>query len=124
MAINAAPYAPGASTANIQQRRLYPQFAGIEDEKTDGFSNYHSWQVWVRRQFHRGLSVTTAYTLSKNTGLAVLQSEGNANIRDINNMRLDKGLLQYDVTHALSTSFFWTRPENLWVTGGLRAETD
>lgn len=109
--LNQAIYAPGASAANIQARRPYPQFAQIEDEHTTGYSQYHSLQAQLTRRFANNFTVNSVYTFSKNTGYTGSQGEGSVGTRDAYNARLDKGVLNLDVTHVSSTSVLWTMPE-------------
>lgn len=108
--INPAIFGPGATVANTQQRRLYPQFTFIEDTHTLGYSQYHSLQVLLKRRFSRGFTLNSAYTLSKNTGFTGSQGEGGRGTRDPFNMRLDDGLLSLDATHVWSTSYVWELP--------------
>jgi outer membrane receptor protein involved in Fe transport len=108
--INPAVYAPGASNANVQQRRLYPQYALIEDDHTNGYSQYHSLQIVARKRYSRGLTFNAAYTFSKNTGYTGSQGEGSIGTRDPFNWRLDKGIMPNDVTHVASGSVVYEIP--------------
>ena len=108
--INPALPAPGATTGNAQQRRRFPQFTFIEDEHTAGYSQYHSFQLSLKRRFASGLSVQSAYTLSKNTGYTGSQGEGSRGPRDPFNWALDDGILQFDATHVWNTSYVWQLP--------------
>jgi len=108
--INQAVFASGASAANIQARRPFPQFAQIEDSHTSGYSQYHSLQAQLTRRFGSGFTVNSVYTFSKNTGYTGAQTEGSIGTRDANNARLDNGILALDVTHVSSTSGVWNLP--------------
>jgi outer membrane receptor protein involved in Fe transport len=108
--INPAIYAPGATVANTQDRRLYPLFGPIEDEHTVGYSQYHSLQMLLRRRLSAGFTLQAAYTLSKNTGYTGSQSEGSLGTRNALNSRLDKGILSLDATHVISASTVWQLP--------------
>lgn len=108
--INPAVFGPGATVANTQQRRLYPEFTFIEDTHTLGYSQYHSLQALVKRRFSRGFTLYSAYTLSKNTGYTGSQGEGGRGTRDPFNLRLDNGILNLDATHVWSTSYVWELP--------------
>lgn len=108
--INQAIYRPGASAANIQARRRFPQFALIEDDHTTGYSQYHSLQVQLTRRLANNFTVNSAYTFSKNTGYTGSQGEGSSGTRDATNARLDNGILNLDATHVWSTSFVWQSP--------------
>src|SRR5205823_2453532 len=65
--INAAVFGPGATAANVQQRRPYlPQyFAGIDTTFSDGRSDYNSLQVSATKKYARAYTIQLAYTLSK-----------------------------------------------------------
>lgn len=108
--INPAIYGPGATLANTQQRRLFPEFTFIEDTHTVGYSQYHSLQILLRRRFSGGLTIYSAYTLSKNTGYTGSQGEGGRGTRDAFSARLDNGILSLDATHVSSTSVVWEIP--------------
>ena len=111
--INPALPAPGATTGNAQQRRRYPQFTFIEDEHTAGYSQYHSFQLSLKRRFGAGLGIQSAYTLSKNTGYTGSQGEGSRGTRDPFNWALDDGILRFDATHVWNTSYVWQLPAPL-----------
>jgi len=112
--VNANPsvYIPGqSSTANTQQRRLYPLLGRIEQERTDAYSQYHSLQLSVEKRYSRGISVLSNYTLSKITGLNVgSENEGGNGPRDPFNSKLDRGRLSYDVRHNWVNSVVWQLP--------------
>jgi hypothetical protein len=108
--LNPALWRPGATLRDIQQRRIYPQYALIEDAHTTGYSQYHSLQIVVNRRFGSGLTFTSNYTLSKNTGYTGSQGEGSVGTRDALNARLDDGILPNDVTHLSATSVVWDLP--------------
>jgi hypothetical protein len=109
---NPAVYIPGQSTtANTQQRRLYPWIGRIEQERTDAYSRYHSLQLSFEKRFSRGITFLSNYTFSKITGLNVgSENEGGNGPRNPANARLDVGRLSYDVRHNWVTSFVWELP--------------
>ena len=109
--LNPAIYAPGATVATTLQRRLYPNFGAIESEQTTGYSKYHSLQVLVKRSLARYLTLSSAYTFSKNTGYTGSQGEGSVGTRNPFNFGLDNGILSNDATHVWSTSTVWNLPE-------------
>jgi hypothetical protein len=108
--INSAVYAPGATVATTQQRRLYPNFGIITEESTLGYSQYHSFQLTVNKRFSHGFTWLASYTFSKNSGLTSSQGEGSAGTRDPNNWRLDNGVLSTDRPQALALSSVWEIP--------------
>jgi hypothetical protein len=110
--INPSLYIPGQSTtANTQQRRIYPLLGRIEQERTDAYSQYHSMQLSFEKRYSHGVSVLSNYTFSKITGLNVgSENEGGNGPRDPFNSTLDKGRLAYDIRHNWVTSFVWQLP--------------
>ena len=108
--LNPALYAPGATVATTQQRRIYPLFGAIESEETNAYSQYHSLQIQVKRSLSRGLTFSSAYTFSKNTGYTGAQSEGSLGSRNALNRRLDDGILPNNAAHVWSTSAVWNLP--------------
>ncbi len=108
--INPAVFGPGATVANTQARRVYPNFGTVEDESTFGWSQYHSFQLTVNRRLSHGFTVLAAYTLSTNTGLTAAQSEGSLGTRDPWNRALDRGPLNEDRRQILSISGVWHIP--------------
>jgi hypothetical protein len=109
--LNPAIYSPGATVATTLQRRLYPQYGAIESEQTTGYSKFHSLQILVKRSLARDLTLSSAYTFSKNTGYTGSQGEGSVGTRNPLNFALDNGILSNDVTHVWSTSIVWNLPE-------------
>ncbi len=108
--INPAVFGPGATVANTQSRRLYPNFGTIEDESTFGWSQYHSFQLTVNKRMSHGLTILGSYTISKNTGLTSAQSEGSLGTRDPWNRALDRGPLNEDRPQILTISGVWHMP--------------
>ena len=62
---NPAIYAPGATTANIDSRRIYKGLASLTYVTPFQSSNYHSLQLGITRRTRRGLSVLANYTFGK-----------------------------------------------------------
>src|SRR5581483_4244498 len=71
---------------------------------------YHSLQMLLRRRLSGGLTVQSAYTLSKNTGYTGSQGGGSLGTRNASNARLDNGILSLDATHVFSASAVWELP--------------
>jgi hypothetical protein len=108
--INPAVWGRGATSGNIQTRRLYPQFTTIEEESTQGYSQYHSFQLTARKKMSRGVTVLATYAVQKNTGLVSPQSEGSLGTRDPFNWNLDRGVQNDDRPQRLSLSYVWNVP--------------
>lgn len=108
--VNPAVFGPGATAGNTQARRRYPELAVVEDTSTFGFSQYHALQIIANKRMSKGLTIMASYTFGKNTGLTSAQSEGSLGTRDPNNRDLDRGPLNEDRRHILTSSFVWRIP--------------
>src|SRR2546426_8149445 len=65
--LNAAIYAPGATTATTNQRRpLFPTYSTVTTIESTGRSSYHALQLTLDKRMSRRFSVLSSYTLSKN----------------------------------------------------------
>jgi len=70
--INPGVYGPGATQANLNQRRVLFQqnpaegqyYASVQEVRTDGTSNYHGVMFQVQRRRAAGFSLQTNYTYS------------------------------------------------------------
>lgn len=111
--INPAVFIPGQSTlANTDARRPFaPDFSSMGRLYQDGNSNYHSMQLNLERRFSRDFTILANYTYSKfidsNSFTVEVAAE---NPIDLNNLRLERGLSNFDVTHNFVTSFVWELP--------------
>lgn len=56
---------PLSTTANINQRRINPNFSTINEAYTGGNSNFNSLQLALTRRFVRGITINANYTWSK-----------------------------------------------------------
>jgi len=108
--LNPALFGPGATVANTQARRGYQQFGVIEEESTNGYSQYHSFQLTINKRFSRGFTLMAAYTFSKDIGLTSSQGEGSLGTRDPWNWNLDKGVLSTNRPNIVSISSVWQIP--------------
>jgi hypothetical protein len=107
--INAAIYAPGASTvANTQARRPYKNFSVVSVIPSDFNSNYESLQLSVEKRFSHGLQFLANYSWSKMIDdFAPPNSGNNANPY---NARLDRGISNDDVPRIFHFSAVWEVP--------------
>jgi hypothetical protein len=124
--LNPSVYAPGATTATTDQRRLFAgdRIGTIENQVQDRKSNYNAMQLTLSKRYSDGFTVTSNYTLSK--------VEGNFGDEIIpwNETQLDErdplfwGPLPQDRRHRFTTSWVLDLPgANLqgplgWVAGG------
>ncbi len=102
---NDAP--PSTSSANIQQRRLYPRFGASTRGTFDAQSIYHALQSKLERRFAGGLSVLAAYTWSKGIDNA---SNGLGGSPNQNDLASNRGLTDTDVRHRFVSSYLYQLP--------------
>jgi carboxypeptidase family protein/TonB-dependent receptor-like protein len=88
--------------------RPFPGVGGIRFQENVATSNFNSLQVAVNRRFSRGFSYSVAYTFSKALGVA----NGDTNFVNPYNTRLyDYRLLDFDRTHAFTTTYIYDLPK-------------
>jgi outer membrane receptor protein involved in Fe transport len=106
--INPSVFKPGATLANRQQNRLYPEYESISSFDPIGRSRYNGMELTVNKRFSRGYSILASYTLSKakdNTS-----SDDGFNAQDHLNPDDNYGLADTDQRHRVVTSFVWELP--------------
>jgi hypothetical protein len=110
--LNYARYAPGASTANIQQRRPHQNFGSILTTYSDSTSSYHGLQLSVERRVAAGFSFEVNYTFSKSIDeVSADTTPQNASQTVPMNRRLNRGVSDFDLAHRLVASHVWALPE-------------
>lgn len=111
--MNPATYGPGATAANIQQRRpFYPQYYGsIGDLHSDANSNYNSLQVNVQKRFSQGYTLQLAYTWSKSIDNGSLDNGEGSSVSDPYNYHAgERGLSDFDRRQVLVLNGIWQLP--------------
>lgn len=106
--INPAVFGPGATLANRQQRRLYPEFESISSFDPIGRSQYHGMELSVNKRFSRGYSILASYTLSKAKDNA--SNDDGFSGQDPLDPNDTWGLADSDQRQRLVTSFVWELP--------------
>jgi Carboxypeptidase regulatory-like domain len=105
---NPAVYLPGASTtANTQNRRLYPQIGSVNSILNVLSANYNALQIAFNQQAIEGVFIKSAYTWSKALGVAGSEGEGSNGPRDPLNYRLDYAPLSMNLSSNWVTSAIW-----------------
>jgi hypothetical protein len=101
--INTPPPGPG----NVQLRRPYPTFGGIERNQNMGTSAYHALQFKVEKRYKSGMALLTSYTWSK-----ALDSVSFLGFRTFNpyNYRQDRGLADHDMRHRFVAGWLYDLP--------------
>jgi hypothetical protein len=114
--VNAAIYAPGATTATTNQRRpLFPNFGSIVSNEPTGRSLYHSLQLTLDKRFAKGFSVLSSYTLSKTLDHSSENKQTGAVQTNPFDLEFDWGPANFDRRHRWVTSILYEipgRPDN------------
>jgi hypothetical protein len=109
--LNAAVYAPGATTGTTQARRpLNPLFGNITTIESTGRSTYNSLQLTLDKRMSRRFSVLTSYTLSKNLDHAGENKQTGTTQTNPYDLEFDWGYANADRRHRFVTSFLWQLP--------------
>lgn len=109
--VPAALLGPG----NAQQTRPYPTRGGINAVYPPlGNSTYHALQLRAERRLASGVAFQVSYTLSKSIDNASAffdwRAYGYTSIQDNYNLRAEKSVSGFDVTHNLAYDFVWQLP--------------
>lgn len=103
--INPALYGPGATAANINQRRIYQPIGGLQLASGSGWSKYHSAQFTIQKRFTHGFSVLANYTISKSIDISsYATAEGNSTGPDPFNFNNNRGPSDFDIPQRLVVS--------------------
>jgi hypothetical protein len=105
--INPAVYRPGATLADRQSRRLYPQFESILSMDPVGESDYHGIELSANKRFSRGYTVTTNYAWGR--ALDNESGDGGGG-QDTLNLSNNRGAADTSIRHRMVTSFLWQLP--------------
>ena len=112
---NQAIFGPGATAANVDQRRPYRDFQSINTAAAIGNSTYHSLQLSANRRLSRGMYVMANYTRSKALDLQSLDRQAGI-IQDTRNFSADKGLADFHRDHLFVATFLAEIPSK-WKRG-------
>jgi len=109
--LNAAVYAPGATTATTNQRRpLAPTFSNITNIEATGNSTFHSLQATLDKRFSKGLSVLASYTWSRSIDDSSENKQTGTSRTNPFDQSFDKGPSNFDHTHRFAVSWLWELP--------------
>ena len=90
-------------TGNLQQRRLYPDFAAVASSDAWGNQTYHSLQVTLNKRLSHGLSILSSYTWAKNI-------DTNDPIDGVDISR-EKAISPNNIAHRFVASYIWELPK-------------
>jgi hypothetical protein len=109
---NPALYAPGATTGNVDSRRVYQGLASVTLYSPFQSSVYHGMQFSAVRRAGRGFYVMANYVFSKviDYGTESLAGGKRGYPRDPFNLRASKGVSDFDVTHRVNVSAVYDLP--------------
>lgn len=108
--LNPGIYGPGATLANLNDRRLYPGFAAVEIASPYEYSLFHSLQVNATKRTAKGLTLLANYVWSKTIDNTSSTLEGNPGPSNPFNFAHSRGLADFDQTHRFNASAVYDTP--------------
>jgi len=109
--VNAAIFAPGATTATTNQRRpLFPSFGSVVSNEPTGESLYHSLQLTLDKRFAKGFSILSSYTLSKTLDHSSENKQTGAVQTNPFDLEYDWGPANFDRRHRWVSSVLYQIP--------------
>ena len=109
--LNPGIFGPGATRANVNQRRPRPEFTQITYAGTYGRSNYHALVLSLEKRLSGGLNFVLGYSWQK--ALDILSNtafEGNGNTHPYDQIDNDYGISNFSRTGRFTGSFNWDLP--------------
>jgi hypothetical protein len=106
---------PSRPDCTVAARRPYKGFGNIAGGfiSSVGNSSYHGLQVRLERRLQTGLSFISSYTWSKsidyNSGIST-GSDSSGDLQDARNLRAERAVSDYDVTHRWVLSYVYDLP--------------
>jgi hypothetical protein len=94
----------------------FPQFSGVAQPNPPWANSiYNAFQLKVERRMRSGLSVMVSYTNSKSIDEASVSTStewigGFGEMRDPNNLKLERALSEWDIPQVLQFSYIWQVP--------------
>jgi len=108
--INAAVYAPGATTATTNQRRPLQPAGSIALYEPVSNSTYHSLQLTAERRFAKGFSILANYQWAKAIDDSSAVKGTSITRTNHFDQAFDKGPADFDKTHVMNISALWDMP--------------
>jgi hypothetical protein len=107
----------GQCVQEAQLQLPFPQFIGMSlFEPPWGNSSYNAFQLRVEKRFSRGLQFLANYTNSKSLDDGSIQGYNMAflggwtHLQDPNNLRLERGLSEYDIPQVFQIAYVYQLP--------------
>ncbi|MCB9384848.1 MAG: TonB-dependent receptor [Bryobacterales bacterium] len=108
--LNPGIFGPGATTGNINARRIYaPDFQSIISYENVINSTYESLQLTLNKRFSHGFTIQSNYTYGKSIDGMSVDVDG-FNGQNTLDVRADKALSDYDTRQRFVNSFLWETP--------------
>ena len=101
---NRAAMGPG----DLGPRRPFPDLSEGYAERNMAGSIYHAMQIKFERTFSSGLGMLASYTRSKSIDDA--SGDFGSGVQDINNLRLERGLSDFDYPQRFTVGYVWALP--------------
>lgn len=106
--INPAVFGPGATLANRQARRIWPEFQSITQMDPVGESLYHGLELSANKRFSQGYTIVANYTWGR--ALDNESQDAGGGQDPLFDLRNNWGLADSSVGHRMVTSFLWQLP--------------
>ncbi len=106
---NPAIFGPGATLANINQRRILPPFGNNSTISSEANSSYQALQLELNKRFTQGFSLQGAYTFSRSIDMASAIALGAA-VPNVFDLRTQFGLSDFHAKHIASFTWIWDLP--------------
>jgi outer membrane receptor protein involved in Fe transport len=107
---NPALYAPGATVANENARRVYPGFGTLNSMSTIANSAYNALQVVVNKRYSSHFMVQGSYTFGKSRDDSSSYVTDTAAVPNPFNLRNEWALSDFYAKHIVSASAIWQMP--------------
>jgi hypothetical protein len=119
--LNYSPFAPGATLANVTQRRLLtqldpvngPYYGSVQRVDDGGTGNYHGLFLSVQRRAASGFTIRGNYTLSHCIADSILGWAGDGNVYTDGLRSNDRGNCGQDRRHVFASSGVYATPATL-----------
>jgi hypothetical protein len=109
--MNAPRVFAGSSDFDPQDRRPYQQFNMVTQNISGANSSYNSLQVSLDKRFSHGFTIGANYTWAKSLdAVSALSDLDTINVVDPFNVRLYRGVSDFNVPHRLVANFVWQLP--------------
>lgn len=112
---NAQQYGPTVfgsnGTRNMQPYTPYPQYQGINNSLFEGWGNYNSLQMQVKKSLSQGLNLMSSYTYAKGLDTGTMSGWGNGPTpQNSYNIRGDYGRTVSDIRHLWNGNVAYQLP--------------